>query len=310
LLGLDVTGGLQSGSQRETNMASNDPPKHSRTREPEDLRAHIDKALALSDEADASLVYRIMQFYFDPQFLHVERLHRERPSLFVANHASWGWEGGFLPSAIREHTGKLPRLLTDSEVILGPLEDPLMKLGMVLANRKVCAALMDAGESILVFPGGAREGAKRRGEQYKLFWEGRDGFVRMAIQHGFTITPVATVGPDEMWDIRWDHDDLAGTWVESTLRGLAGERFVADLIPPIPSGMFGTLLPRPERAYVAFGEPVDTRRFAGRKGSAAVVNKIKDAVQSQLESLIKETLLERARRRHEMHWLRRWLTRY
>ena len=291
-------------------MARKAAPRSSRAREPDNLQAHIDKALALSGRTDTSRIYQMMQFYFDPQLLHVERVDTERPSLFVSNHASWGWEGGFLPSAIREHTGKLPRLLTHAEVILGPLEDPLMKLGMVLANRKVCAALMDAGESILVFPGGAREGAKRHGEQYKLFWEGRDGFVRMAIQHGFTITPVATVGPDEMWDIRWDHDDLAGTWVESILRRLAGERFDADLMPPIPSGMFGTLLPRPERLYIAFGEPVDTRRFAGRKGSDAAVTKIKDAVQAQLEALIKEALLYRARRRHDMHWLRRWLTRY
>jgi 1-acyl-sn-glycerol-3-phosphate acyltransferase len=296
--------------KREAKMARKAAPRSSRAREPENLQAHIDKALALSGRTDTSRIYQMMQFYFDPQLLHVERVDTQRPSLFVSNHASWGWEGGFLPSAIREHTGMLPRLLTHADVMLGPLGDTLMNLGMVLANRKVCAALMDAGESILVFPGGTREGAKRRGELYKLFWEGRTGFVRMAIKHGFTITPVANIGPDEMWDIRWDRDDIADTWVESLLRRVSGEMFDSNLIPPVPSGILGTLLPRPERLYIAFGEPFDTRPFAGREDDRAVLEAIKDAVQAQLEELIKETLLQRARRRHDMHWLRRLLARY
>jgi 1-acyl-sn-glycerol-3-phosphate acyltransferase len=291
-------------------MAKQETPRRSRAREPENLQAHIDKALALSGKTDSGRLYRMMMdFVFDPQPLHAERVDRKRPSVFVSNHASWGWEGGILPTIIREHTGKMPRLLTDSDLMLSPLEDKLMELGMVLANRKVCAALMDAGESILVFPGGSREGAKRRGEQYKLFWENRTGFVSMAIEHGFTITPVANIGPDEMWDIRWDRDDMKGTWFESTLRRITGEMFDSELIPPIPSGILGTLLPRPERIYIAFGEPFDTRPFVRRRGNRAVLNDIKNAVQAQLEALIKEALLMRARRRGDMHWFRRWLTR-
>jgi 1-acyl-sn-glycerol-3-phosphate acyltransferase len=291
-------------------MAENHAPKPSRAREPEDLQAHIEKALALRGETDASRIYQILQAYFDPQLFHVERIDRERPSLFVGNHCMLGWEGGFLPSAIRERTGMLPRLLTDADVILGPLEDAFMNLGMVLANRKVCAALMDAGESILVFPGGAREGAKRRGEQYKLFWEGRTGFVRMAIEHGFTITPVASVGPDEMWDIRLDGQDIAKSPIASILRRLFPESYDPELVPPIPSGIAGTLLPRPERFYIAFGEPFDTGPYAGREHDDAVLAEIKDRIQAELEALIKETLLTRARRRDEMPWLRRWLTRH
>jgi hypothetical protein len=134
----------------------------------------------------------------------IARIDTQRPGLFVGTTEYMALRGGFLPSAIREHTGMMPRLLTHSDVMLSRFEDSLMNMGMVLANREVCRALMAAGESILVFQGGAREGAKRRGEQYQLFGEGRTGFVRMALEHGFTITPVTTVGPDEMCDIRWD----------------------------------------------------------------------------------------------------------
>jgi 1-acyl-sn-glycerol-3-phosphate acyltransferase len=303
--------GEKSRHSRQTSMArKKDAPAQSRAREPEDLEAHIEKALALSGETDTSRLYRMLQFMFDPQLLHTERIDTTRPSLFVANHGLYGFDGGLLPCAIREKTGMLPRLLADSQLMLSPLGDTFMNLGLVLANRKVCAALMDAGESILVFPGGAREGAKRRGEQYKLFWEGRTGFVSLAIEHGFTITPVASVGPDEIWDIRWDSDDLKGTWFESLLRRAFPEGFDAGLMAPIPKGILGTLVPRPERFYVAFGEPFDTRPFAGGERDKKVLNKVQRAVKSQLEELIKEALLVRAQRSGEMHWLRRLLTRH
>jgi 1-acyl-sn-glycerol-3-phosphate acyltransferase len=44
--------------------------------------------------------------------------------------------------------------------------------------------MMEAGETLLVYPGGGREVTKGRGTNYKLLWEGRTGFVRMAIKHG------------------------------------------------------------------------------------------------------------------------------
>ncbi len=284
--------------------------KPSRAREPENLQAHIEKALALRGKAGGQRIYKTARFLFDPQLLHIDRIDTRRPSLFVANHGTYGWEGGILPSVIREHTGMLPRLLADGFMMSGRLEEPLMSLGLVMANRKVCAALMEAGESILVYPGGAREGAKARGDQYKLLWEGRTGFVRMAMEHGFTITPVATIGPDDMWDFRWDKNDLKDSWVASLLKRYFPDDYDPELLPPIPSGLLGTIIPRPERFYIAFGKPYDTRRFKGKQGDTRTVNRIKETVQTQLEELLKETLLVRAQRRHEMHWLRRRLTRY
>jgi hypothetical protein len=54
--------------------------------------------------------------------------------------------------------------------------------------------LLQRGEAVLVYPGGVREGFKRRGEQYKLFWPQRAELVRMAAKFGAIIVPVASVG--------------------------------------------------------------------------------------------------------------------
>ena len=50
---------------------------------------------------------------------------------------------------------------------------------------------------MLVFPGSGREVTKRKGEAYKVIWKERTGFARMAIEHGYPITPFASVGPEE-----------------------------------------------------------------------------------------------------------------
>ena len=60
---------------------------------------------------------------------------------------------------------------------------------------------------ILVYPGGGREVAKRKGESYKLIWKERMGFARLAIEHGYTIVPFAAVGAEEAVDIVLDGDN-------------------------------------------------------------------------------------------------------
>ena len=288
------------------------PVQPNKYREPENLQEHIDKALAMNNLAktDSHLVYKILKAYFDPQLIGLENIDKDKPSLFAGNHCMWGFEGGFVPSAIHAETGMMPRLLTDGNMIMTPLEDTLIKLGQVLAHPKVCSALMEAGQSIMVFPGGALEGAKKRGEQYKLMWENRLGFVRMAIQHGFSITPFATIGPDEMWDVRWDSDDIDNNVIGKLLNWIDSDRYDPKIIPIFPKGLAGSLIPRPERFYIAFGKPVDLSQYAGMEGDKNILLTIKNDVEAQLNELIKDTLVERSRRRDEMHWLRKRLTRH
>jgi len=51
--------------------------------------------------------------------------------------------------------------------------------------------------TVLVFPGGAPEVNKRRGEKYQLMWKERIGFARLAIQYSYPIVPFAAVGAEE-----------------------------------------------------------------------------------------------------------------
>ena len=120
---------------------------------------------------------------------------------------------------------------------------------------------MRAHESILVFPGGGREVAKRKGEKYALIWKNRVGFAHMAIRFGCPIVPFAAVGAEEAFDILLDANDLMASPLGAILERL-GVR--GDVIMPIVKGIGPTPLPRPERLYFYFGAPIDTRRYKGR----------------------------------------------
>ena len=59
---------------------------------------------------------------------------------------------------------------------------------------------MEQGCCLLVYPGGAREAWKRTTDKpYEILWgDNHVGFVRMAVRHGYTIVPVATVGTEDV----------------------------------------------------------------------------------------------------------------
>ncbi|EFN58302.1 hypothetical protein CHLNCDRAFT_142297 [Chlorella variabilis] len=125
--------------------------------------------------------------------------------------------------------------------------------------------LLQAGESVLLFPGGVREAYKRRGEEYRLFWPEKSEFIRMAARFGATIVPFAAVGVDDSLNILADSQQLeAMPVVGDMLRRRAGglpqarrgvsasgeeESFVAPLaVPRLPPG----------RLYFLFQQPIHT----------------------------------------------------
>ena len=59
---------------------------------------------------------------------------------------------------------------------------------------------MARGDDLLLYPGGAYESVKPPEARYQLQWKQRYGFVRLAAAAGYTVVPIASVGPDEYYD--------------------------------------------------------------------------------------------------------------
>jgi 1-acyl-sn-glycerol-3-phosphate acyltransferase len=243
---------------------------------------------------------RALRWYFDPEYLHMERASRRRPTLFVANHSVWNvFDAMLFADALYRQRDIVLRPLSDRGHFRVPLwRDLLLRQGSVLGSRENCAALMRQGENVLVYPGGAREVFKRKGESYRLLWKERYGFVRLAIEHGYTITPYATVGAEESLDVLFDAGDYMRSFPGRLLAasGLA-ERHLrgGEELPPLVRGLGLTPLPRPERMYFVVGRPIDTRPLRGRHEDPATLRRVRDRVARQLERLIAEAREHRAR---------------
>jgi 1-acyl-sn-glycerol-3-phosphate acyltransferase len=198
-----------------------------------------------------------------PQSYGLEHVPQKGPLLFVGNHTIFGvLDAPMLVLELYTKRGIFLRALGDHLHFRIPLwRDLLRRYGVVDGTRENCARLMRAGESILVFPGGGREVAKRRGEKYQLIWGHRIGFARLAIRFRCPIVPFAAVGAEEAFDILVDANDVLDSPLGAMLERLGAR---TDVIMPIVKGIGPTPLPRPERLYFYFPPPIDTRKYAGR----------------------------------------------
>jgi 1-acyl-sn-glycerol-3-phosphate acyltransferase len=224
-----------------------------------------------------------------PRVYGIENVPLDRPVMFVGNHTLMGLlDVPVMLVELHDRLGLWPRPLGDHIHFFVPgWRELLAAFGTVEGTREHCRELMRAGESLLVFPGGAREVFKRRGERYRLLWDGRTGFARLAIEYGYPIVPFAAVGAEECYDILVDAGDLRR--LMPPLRWLPR----SDEAPPIVRGLGGTLLPRPQRFYFHFGTPVETHHLAGLEDRACTM--VRDQVRAAVETGIAFLQRERAR---------------
>ncbi len=258
-------------------------------------------------------VFAIARAYFNPEFLGLWELDLDKPALWVGNHTLFGLtDAPLMVEHLYTQYGVMLRGLGDRGHFEVPWwGDMLVRNGMVLGTPENCAALMKAGQHVLVFPGGGREVMRRKGEAYRLVWKQRTGFARLAIEHGYDIIPFGSVGPDEAYDILIDANDVMATplwkWL-ATRYGVDAKTRGGDMIPPIVRGLGPTVIPRPQRYYFGFGQRIPTRRLKGRAGNPKTLWALREKVAHAVEAQIERLLVYREEDRLQ-HWspLRRWL---
>jgi 1-acyl-sn-glycerol-3-phosphate acyltransferase len=225
-----------------------------------------------------------------PHFLGLEHVPTQGPVLLVANHTLGGlYDVPFLWAELHERLGVALKILGDHTHFLMPgWRELLGRYGVVRGTPDNLRRLFSLGEHVLVFPGGGRELAKRRGEAYRLVWKERVGFARLAIAQGVPIVPVAAVGVEHALDVVVDAGDYLKSPLGRALRAVLKER--AEDLPPIIKGIGPTPIPRPERLYFRFGPPVPTAHLRGQESSAAVVRAVRDEVKAAVEGQLVELL--------------------
>lgn len=257
-------------SAEDLNRLINQPPRVEKLR-----KAIFAAANGLSPAIDLTRVY----------VDGLDNLPGDGRFLLVGNHTSAGWpEVVMTPYFVHRHLGVRVRGLAVNKVkeLTGLGRDLAEALGAVPGQPDVASELMNRGETLLVFPGGGRDMLKFKGEEYQLLWEGRSGFARLAVAHDYPIVPVGLVGGDDVFHSLVERD---GTWERMT-RSI-GERLhgMAGIGVPLVRGLGPTMLPRPQRMYLRFGQPISTTRPA-RMTADAWESVIKQRTQSELEAIL------------------------
>lgn len=208
--------------------------------------------------------------------------------LYVANHVTLGLDAPSLMSSIYQQTGHLPRGLGDTSHFNIPIHSHFIRyFGVVLGSPENCSKLMKDGQPIIVYPGGGREVMRKTTDKpYTLMWGERMGFARLAIEHGYTIIPVASIGIEDNIQIVYDIP------LTPIMRCMKDKR--TDMTFPL-------ILPKAiGRLYFSFGENVDTSIYTEESKSSVDANKacqviVRDKVRYLLETLIADTISARTK---------------
>jgi hypothetical protein len=249
---------------------------------------------------DPSLVKELDRFLaplkrlLSPVAVGLEHVPRQGAVLLAGNHTIYGvLDIPMLALEVYEKTGRLVRGLGDHNHFALPVwRDFLTRLGAVRGTRENCGRLFETGEAVLVFPGGGREVFKHKGEKYTLVWKERVGFARLAIQYGVPIVPFASVGVEDMFEIVLDAEDVLSSPVGRLLQSLGVTERPwfrhGEILPPVARGTGPGGLPRIERQYFLFDEPIPTHPLRGRHDDPATCFALRAQVKSAVERGIRQ----------------------
>lgn len=228
-----------------------------------------------------------------PYVLGLEALPADGRFLLVGNHTQFiGGEVLLIPHFVRRAIGTRVRPLADRRFAQKPGfgHDVMTAYGGVVGDPATARELMRHNETILVFPGGGREIAKFKGEEYRLSWRGRAGFARTAVENDYPIVPVGLVGGDDVYKSLVTRDSLLGRLSRAISTRMSGD---PDMAMPLMRGVGPTLIPRPQRMYLSFGESIDTTK-PENISPEDWVESVRRSTQQSLETLLNELLDIRA----------------
>jgi 1-acyl-sn-glycerol-3-phosphate acyltransferase len=248
--------------------------------------------------------------WFKPRFVGLENLP-EGPALFIGNHAFMAIDAALFHLYLYYDHGRYVKGLGDKTLFANPYYAEIAHaMGGVSGQAQIVERLMGRGKDLLLYPGGAYESVKPPEARYQLQWKSRYGFVRLAAAAGYTIVPIASVGPDEYYDHAVSSESLLQSPLVKYLSkmGALPKDIRSDLVPPIPTGIWGGPLPKPKTTYFSIGKPISLAQYKGTTLNTRQLGALRRKLAKAIEGEISNLLLLREQERHQDGWLRRLLS--
>ncbi len=208
-------------------------------------------------EAQKYLWNPLMDFWFRMEIEGFEKLP-EPPALLIGIHsgAPFVWDAWTVGFQWWRHFGpERPLHGTAHDALMAAplLSGYFRKMGVLPAAPDSIAGALAAGRDVALWPGGEVDSLRPWSDRDKAVLAGRTGFIRMAIQAGVPIVPIATVGgPDSM--------PVLAEGPAARPRAAARQARAAEDVPDRAAGAVG---PEPRDAARAAAADEDPHRLPG-----------------------------------------------
>ncbi|MEA2349400.1 MAG: hypothetical protein QOG86_341, partial [Thermoleophilaceae bacterium] len=146
-------------------------------------------------------LWLLASFYFRADVKGLENIPAEGPVLLVGNHSG----GNLTPDttvftlAFNTYFGVERKFyqLAHNLVLAMPGLATLRKYGTVAASPENAQKALDTGAALLVYPGGDYEVHRPTWESARVDFNGRKGYIRLALEKNVPIVPLVSLGGQE-----------------------------------------------------------------------------------------------------------------
>jgi 1-acyl-sn-glycerol-3-phosphate acyltransferase len=239
----------------------------------------------------------LLASYFDAEVRGFDLLPERGPMLLVGNHsgatltpdtsaliAAWYRERGL--------DSPLYGLAFDAMFGVPGVGTLMRKIGQLPASMANAAAALERGGAVLVYPGGEHEVFRPWTDRNRIDFDGRKGFVRLALKTQVPVVPVVGHGGHESTIILTRGTRLAELCRLDRLRVTT-----FPLLLQVPWGLSPAgwpSVPLPAKIVLQLHEPLD---WSGYGTDAADDPHVVDQCYDEITELMQDTLSELARER-------------
>ena len=170
--------------------------------------------------------------YHQHSVVGMENIPASGGVLLAFSHSFATYDGFLTGYEIYKSTGRVPIALGDNLIFKTPiLRQMAWDLGIRPGNHENGKAILQDGGMLLLAPGGMKESLRPQEQRYRVEWERRRGFVKLALRSQVPIVLVACGAADDLYTVK-----------QSRLTSFAYERFRVPL--PVIFGRAGSLFPK------------------------------------------------------------------
>lgn len=238
----------------------------------------------------------------------MERIPAKNGVLYIGNHNGFPYmaEAFIMLSAIFDYhrMSRYPYILMHDLPLKVPISNHFFtNYGCVRATQENATAVLDRGEPLMIFPGGSDELMRPHRDRARLRFDGRMGYIRLALKYNIPIVPFVGVGGHSTSIIVDDMRGLAeAIGAKSRLRLGAW-----PLMLSIPWGLtlgpfIPPYLPWPAKILMEALEPIV---FPGGEARANDKEYVRACAQ-QVERALEDALARLEAERVSRHGLRRY----